>query len=95
MTFAFPEFPEPAAIDADISWTAVFESYNQRLDDVYYIVTTREGVREVARFIVMVGLHWAGDDWRGPEFVRRLRQDIHEVAATGRTNTDYRGKTMS
>ncbi|GIH29385.1 hypothetical protein Aph01nite_76950 [Acrocarpospora phusangensis] len=92
MTFTFPEFCESTAIDASTSWTATFESYNQRLDDVYYVVTRREGTQPVTSFIVQVGLHWAGDDWRGPGFVQRLHRYIHEIAATGRTNTDYIGK---
>jgi hypothetical protein len=92
VTFTWPEFHEPTAIDAKASWTATFESYDQRHDDVYYVVTRLEGAQEIAQFIVVVGLYWAGDDWRGPEFVQRLRQDIHNIAVAGRTNTSYLGK---
>ena len=91
MAFTFPEFDQPTTIDAQRSWTARFESYDQRNDDVYYVVTLREDGREVARLFVQVGLHWAGDDWTGPGFVDRLHKEIHKVAATGRTNTSYSG----
>jgi hypothetical protein len=91
MTFAFPVFDEPVAIDGRRSWTAVFDSYDQRNDDVYYVVTVHGGTPEAARFVVQVPLYWAGDDWTGPEFVERLRPELHALASTGRTNTRYRG----
>jgi hypothetical protein len=91
MTFSFPQFPEPAAIDARRSWTATFDSYDQRNDDAYYIVAAHLDAREVARFVVRVSLHWAGDDWTGPAFAERLRQETHPVAVTGATNTTYTG----
>src|SRR5262249_45890052 len=36
MTFTFPEYTQPTPLDAQRSWTATFESYDQRNDDVYY-----------------------------------------------------------
>jgi hypothetical protein len=91
MAFTFPQFHEPTAIDAQSSWTATFTSYDQRNDDVYYVVTIHKGAREVARFMVQVGLYWAGDDWTGPGFGERLQQEIHKVAVTSKTNTSYTG----
>jgi hypothetical protein len=91
MEFRFPEYAVPRQIDAQRAWTATFESYDQRNDDVYYVVTIHEGARQVGSFMVQVWLSWAGDDWRRPDFEERLRQDIHEVAATGKTNTSYLG----
>jgi hypothetical protein len=91
MAFTFPEFRQPVVIDAERSWTAVFESYDQRNDDVYYVVTVHQTGHESVSFMVQVGLSWAGDDWTGPGFVERLGKEIHQVAATGKTNTSYTG----
>jgi hypothetical protein len=91
MSFTMPEFQQPITIDAQRSWTASFVSYDQRNEDVYYWVTITEDGREVARFMVQVGLHWAGDDWTGPEFLARLQGRIHDVAVTGKANTSYAG----
>jgi len=91
MAFVFPAFDEPAAVGRGRSWTAGFESYDQRNDDVYYVVALHQDAREVDRFVVQVSLHWAGDDWTGPDFLERLTRELHAVAATGRTNTTYRG----
>lgn len=91
MAFAFPSFAEPVVIDAQRSWTAAFDSYDQRNDDAYYVVTVHDDGRAVASFMVQVGLSWAGDDWTGPEFLPRLRSELTRVAATGTTNTSYAG----
>ena len=94
MDFTFPQYPEPTAIDAQRSWTATFESYDQRNDDVYYVVTIHEAGREVARFIVQLWPQWTNDDWSTPGFVEYLRQEIHKVAVTGKSNTSYIGKMV-
>jgi hypothetical protein len=91
MAFVFPAFDEPVVIGPRLTWTAVLESYDQRNDDVYYVVTLRRDDGDAVRFVVQVSLHWAGDDWTGPGFVERLRREIHTVASTGRTNTTYPG----
>jgi hypothetical protein len=91
MGFELPEYLVPTPIDGQRSWTATFESYDQRNDDIYYVVTIHEGGDCSARFIAQVFLSWAGDDWSGPEFTERLRREIHGVAATGKTNTSYLG----
>jgi hypothetical protein len=94
MSFTFPEFSQPTPIDAQRAWTAVFDSYDQRNDDVYYLVTLREAGHEVGRFFVQVSVSWAGDDWTGPAFLDRLRNEIDRVARTGKTNTSYRGSMV-
>jgi hypothetical protein len=94
MSFTFPDFPEPTPIDAQRSWTATVDSYDQRNDEAYYLVTLQETGREAGRFMVQVGLYWAGDDWTGPGFLPRLRDEIHRVAATRKTNTSYTGAML-
>jgi hypothetical protein len=91
MSFTFPQFSEPTAIDAQRSWTAGFESYDQRKDDIYYVVTLWEGQRQTGRFIVVLSPWSEGDDWREPGFAEYLRREIHRLAVTGKTNTDYLG----
>ena len=91
MAFVFPTFNSPTAIDRQRAWTATLDSYDQRTDDVYYVVTVHAGAGDVTRFVAQVSLWWAGDDWTGPGFVERLRAEIHAVASTGRTNTPYTG----
>jgi hypothetical protein len=88
MAFNFPQFPEPSTIDARRSWTASFDSFDQRNDDAYYVVTLSEDGREAARFMAQIGLSWAGDDWTGPDFVERVQRELHKVAVTGKTNTN-------
>jgi hypothetical protein len=94
MPFSFPDFFEPTPIDTSRSWTATFDSYDQRNDHAYYVVALCEDGAEVARFIVQVWLSPAGDDWTEPIFVPWLRDEIQRVAAAGKTNTSYTG-TMS
>ena len=91
MSFGWPRFDEPVAIDEHRSWTATFESYNQRTDDVYYVITVAGG----GRFMAEVSPRSiGGDDWTGPEFEAELRERIHAAALRGRTNTEYRGATF-
>jgi hypothetical protein len=47
-------------IDATRSWTAGFDSYDQKNDDCYYRVTVWEGDRDVARLRVVIALSWTG-----------------------------------
>lgn len=91
MSFSFPQFDTPNPLAGGSSWVAVFDSYDQRNDDVYYVIIVRDGQREVARFMAQVGLWWAGNDWTGPGFVERLRKELEPIASSGRSNTSYRG----
>ncbi len=90
MSFTWPEFMQPEPLGDGRSWTAKFDSYDQRNEDCYYVVTVAGG----APFMVKVPLYWAGDDWSGPGFVDRLRDELRSVARGGRSNTDYRGSVL-
>jgi hypothetical protein len=94
MSSSFPEFPAPQPLDGQRTWTATFESYDQRNDDIYYIVDLREGDQRVARFIAQVWPSVPGNEWDGPKFVENVRQGIAKIAATGKTNTSYIGKMV-
>ncbi len=86
-----PGFPDRNPIEGGRAWTAVFDSYDQRNDDCYYLVTLFDGESVVSQLMAQVGMWWAGDDWTSAEFLERLRKEIHSVAATGKSNTEYRG----
>lgn len=91
MHFEWPQFEQKIPIDAARSWTATFESFDERKLDLYYIVTLHEGNKKVTRFFVCVFPWWAEENWSDPGFADHLQKAIHAVAATGRTNTDYTG----
>ena len=94
MASYFPAFDEPTPIDADRSWTAGFDSYDQRNEDAYYRATILQDGREIARLMAVISLYTAGDDWRGPEFIELLRRGIHQVAVAGASNTSYLGRMI-
>jgi hypothetical protein len=91
MEFQWPAFAEAVVIDPSRSWTAAFDSYDQRHDNCYYIVTLCENGKAPRRFMAQVDVGWAGDDWTTPEFTSRLRERIDWVARAGATNTSYSG----
>ena len=91
MAFEWPRYDEPIPIDETRSWTAKSESYDQRNDECYYIVSLHEAGQPVRRIMAKVDIGWAGDDWSTSEFSERVKGQIHWVAAAGRSNTEYRG----
>jgi hypothetical protein len=89
----WPEFTARQSYDgsapfADVlplrGWTAKFDSYDQYRDYCYYVVTTYDGDRAAAEFMVQV--HAPLD---GPELENELRKSIATVAADGKTNTSW------
>ena len=104
MSFDWPTFDDEPLDDAR-AWSARFDSFDQRNDDIYYLVTvhaihaihalraTGEGERVIATFMAQVPAP-AGDDWTGPAFVEELKRKLARVAATGETNTTYRGPVL-
>jgi hypothetical protein len=89
------DFSQHMPLDGNRAWTAIFDSYDQRNDDCYYLVTLyRDGAPD-SQFMVQIGMWWAGDDWTSTEFIDRLKSEISAVAATGKSNTDYTGSVAS
>lgn len=80
MSFTYPQFNEA-------TWSARFDSYDQRNDDVYYVITLSDGKRIMGQVTVA----WAGDDWTTPEFTERLRRELASIAASGKSNTPHTG----
>ncbi|MGW0969980.1 hypothetical protein [Streptomyces sp. NPDC002516] len=91
MAFEFPAFRDPVVINEDWSWTAVFESYDQRTDDVYYWASLHRAGQRMVSFMVQGDMLRFGDDWRGSWVTYDLERQIHQVVVTGRSNTNYRG----
>ncbi|HOW43938.1 MAG TPA: hypothetical protein PK919_02070 [Candidatus Aminicenantes bacterium] len=91
MAFTWPDFSVPEALAGQRSWTAAFDSYDQRNDNAYYVVTLREPGLEPRRFMAQIDVGWAGSDWETPGFVSGIRSRIAWVAGAGRTNTSYSG----
>lgn len=90
MAFTWPEFTVNQPLDGGRSWTAMFDSYDQYRENVYYLVRLFQGEVRIDEFMVEIGTEWAGDDWTVPRFLPELTRRIAEVAATGKTNTAYR-----
>lgn len=95
MSFSWPVFSDPVPLSGGRTWTAAFESYDQRNDDCYYVVTVHEGGRVLGCFMVQVGLWWEENDRTTPQFVEQLAKELGEVAETGHTNTTYTGSLAS
>ena len=91
MSSTFPKFATPTPLDAQRTWTAAFDSYDQRNDDLYYVISIHEAGREVTRFMVQLFPSWAGEDWAEPAFTEGLRAELQKHAAAGKTNTTYTG----
>ena len=83
-------FDEPVALDGGRSWTAVVESYDERGDDAYYIVTI-EGPGVPARHVMAQVFLGAFGDLRAPGFRDWLQGGLGKVAGSGKSNTDYKG----
>lgn len=91
MEFKWPVFDELMVIDASRSWTAAFDSYDQRNDNCYYIITLHESGKPSRRFMAQIDVGWAGSNWTIPSFAARLRDRIGWVARAGVSNTSYSG----
>lgn len=89
MTSPWPEFDQPIPIDATRSWTALFNTYDQRTDDCYYIITLHGGGTSERRIMAEISL--CAQDLSDPGFAGWLKRQLHDVAASGRPNTEYKG----
>ena len=93
MSYQWPEFAnEP--LDAGRTWSARFESYDQRHDGAYYVVTLCDGRSSGVTFMAQVSAAFPDDEWIEDQVKETLRQRIAQVAATGQTNTSYRGPVI-
>ena len=86
---SWPQFHGEALPDGR-TWSATFDSYDERHDDVYYVVTLSDGTELMAQ----VSATFSSDAWIDAEVRDTLRARIGQVAATGKSNTDYRGPVL-
>jgi hypothetical protein len=80
----WPDFATPTAIDATRSWTAAHESFDERLEDAYYVITLFEHGRRRGDIVAAIGGISSPND-------PRLATELARIAAGGRSNCDYRG----
>jgi hypothetical protein len=89
MSTDWPEFVNEK-LDDGRHWSATFDSYDQRTDTVYYVVTLSDGTS----FMAAVSALFSTEQWNDEEARTTLRARLGRVAATGQTNTSYRGSVM-
>lgn len=81
MSDGFPAFAEARALDGRRSWTATVESFDQYHEILYYTLTLAEVGRAAHTFIAAVD----------PGDAAAIERALHDIAATGRSNTRYAG----
>lgn len=86
-----PSFDAPQALSDGRSWTAGFDSLDERHQDVYFGVTIWRGLESLARFMVQVDEYlgeWDGQDRHFDTAAARAHycRAIAAVAADGRAN---------
>ncbi len=89
---AFPQFDQPEALDDGRSWTARFESFDQRNDDVYYTVQL---IADGATSSFLAKLSYLGQDQDSDALATDFAGQLRDVATTGKTNTDYVGSPFA
>ncbi len=91
MEFRWPNFDEVMELDGSRTWTAAFDSYDQRNENCYYIITLHEKGKPSRRYMAQIDVGWAENDWRVPSFAARLKDRLEWLARAGATNTNYNG----
>ncbi|MCX6559914.1 MAG: hypothetical protein NTZ26_05305 [Candidatus Aminicenantes bacterium] len=91
---SWPQFPRPTKLGDGRSWTAAFESFDQRNEDVYYYILVSEEGRDPNGFFVRVTVPPEGEESAGPALRGFLRQELHRLADEGRANTEYKGSLV-
>ena len=85
-----PNFIEKESIEAHLVWQALFESYYQRNQAVYYFIILERDNKPFKRFFVDVG--FTGIDYINNKITRQqLKNELIKHALKGRTNTNYTG----
>ncbi len=85
----WPTFEIPHRLADGRSWTASFDSYDEYRDCCYYLVVIVDGGDPVDELMARVGLD--PEPMNDPALEAGIRAQIADVAASGRSNTAYRG----
>ena len=91
--FAFPQFNEPTPLDDGRAWTARFESFDQRNDNVYYTIRILVDGKVTSTFIGRVS--YVGDTQDEAQIRESFTFFLARIAASGQTNTDYTGSPFA
>jgi hypothetical protein len=83
----------PTFYAEDGSWMGMFDSYDQRNELAYYLITPKSSLGKES-FIVALATYEIRTDLSSPEAVKVLQDQIGPLAAAGETNTTYRGRGM-
>jgi hypothetical protein len=86
-----PKFETPQPLTTSRTWTAAFDSYDQRNEWLYYIITRHEHGTEVDRLLAQLDAWRGGASWAMPVFIEGVRRDLEELARLGQSNVRYRG----
>jgi hypothetical protein len=84
----WPDFMDEPLADG-LTWSARFDSYDQRLEVAYYIVTIDGFVEKGPPLMAMVDVGWT-TTLSGPEFFAGMRKRLIAIATDGKSNTPYR-----
>ncbi len=89
----FPDFLESRPLSSGRSWSAVFESFDQKNDDLYYVISIYRAGYELSRFMVKIFDDPSAGVSR-EEREKRIENDLFNCAKEGRPNTSYRGSSI-
>ncbi len=85
----WPHYSIPTPLDDHTSWTAVFDSYDQRNENCYYCITVHTKNAPPISFMACLDYSWAVDGMGDAEVENGLRTRLTEIAQSGKTNTNY------
>ena len=85
----WPDFTQPTSLPNSATWTATFDSYNQRTEEVYYCITVHTLDSQPVSFMACVDYAWATDGMDEEAIAHGLKVRLGEIALTGKTNTTY------
>lgn len=88
------DFDSPQPLPDGLSWTAKYDSFNQRYQEVYFGITLWRGNQAIDRFMVVVDEYlgeWDGKDRRYDAALARdaYRGRLARAAAAGESNCEH------
>lgn len=89
MESALTDFADPITLADGRTWTARFDSFDQRTDCCYYGLAVT-GPTGTSRFVVRVDIWWSESDVE-PKYRERLQDELSALARKGHTNTEWKG----
>lgn len=78
----FPQFDAPESLPDGASWTAEFDSYDQRTESAYYCIRRLDAAGQKTELWARVHCNGVPDD-------KQLHADVKDVAERGESNTSH------